>query len=106
MKKLNTKLHLLELEVLADVISISDIYDTDDYFDDEDFKNTYKDFMFVRCMSFLYEYITENSESVNDFDYISNDKIIEYIDKLQNYDINDTFKNECIDELQYIINNR
>lgn len=106
MKKQDTKLHVLENVVLVEVISTSEMYDDDSYLDDEDFRDTYKDFNFIRKMSFLYEYITENDECKHDFDNISNDDIEQFIQKLQNYRIDDDFKQQCVHELNYIINNR
>lgn len=106
MKKIETKLHLLEDDVLTEVISTSDMYDDDGYFDDDDFVDTYKDFNFIRKMSFLYEYITENDECKHNFDNISNDEIEQFIQKLQHYNINDEYRQNCINELRYIINNR
>lgn len=106
MKKIETKLHLLEDDVLTEVISTSDMYDDDSYINDDDFIDTYKDFNFIRKMSFLYEYITENDECKSNFDNISNDEIEQFIQKLQNYSINDEYKQQCINELRYIINNR
>lgn len=107
MKKKETKLHLLENDVLSEVISISDMYDDDDsYFNDDDFINTYKDFNFIRKMSFLYAYITENDECKHNFDNISNDEIEQFIQKLQRYNINEEEKQNYINELRYIINNR
>lgn len=106
MKKIETKLHLLENEIMSEVITNSDMYDDDSYFDNDDFRNIYKDFNFVRKMSFMYEYITENDECIDEFDYINNDDIEIFITKLQNYNIDESFMNECIKELRYIIDKR
>ena len=105
MKKAQTNLHLLEKDILAEVISVSDMYGDDTYLEDDDFIEAYREFNLIRKASFLYEEVSEKTITHN-FDCVTNESLITLANRIRDYNVCDETKDACIDEINYIIDNR